>query len=64
MYVSVCFAGVVMSVVVRVCMVIDVIQYGWTALHVAAAKGHSETVTLLLQGGADVNIQDNVSTVP
>ena len=37
-------------------------QDGSTALYVAAQKGHVEVVTFLVNGGADVNIQDKVST--
>ncbi len=32
---------------------------GWTALHVAAFKGHLEVVKLLVSKGGDVNIRDN-----
>lgn len=32
----------------------------WTALMAVSGKGHSQTVALLLQAGADPNIQDNV----
>ena len=30
-------------------------SYGWTALHLAAAKGHTEIVRLLISNKADVN---------
>ena len=37
-------------------------QNGWTALTNAARGGHTETVTLLLDRGADINHKDdNVS---
>ena len=36
-------------------------QYGDTALHWAAFGGHTETVTLLLDRGADINDKDDVS---
>jgi hypothetical protein len=35
-------------------------QNGGTALVYAAAKGHTDTVELLLQRGADINLQDKV----
>ena len=31
-----------------------------TALHYASGKGHRETVQLLLEKGADLNVQDKV----
>lgn len=39
------------------------LQYGQTALHNAAYKGHVEIVSALLQAGALVNLQDKVSGV-
>ena len=33
---------------------------GYTALHIAAVKGHMEVVTALLAAGADINLQDEV----
>ena len=36
-------------------------QYAHTALMCAAQQGHLEVVKALLQAGADVNLQDNVS---
>ena len=36
---------------------------GRTGLHLAAAHGHLELVTLLLGQGAEVNVLDNVSEV-
>ena len=44
-------------------MHIVVIQYGWTALYIAAQNGHREVVELLLQHGADVNAKDKVRNV-
>jgi ankyrin repeat protein len=35
-------------------------QDGWTALHWAAVKGHSEIVQLLIKKGADVTIKKKV----
>ena len=40
---------------------LDTVQDGFTALHVAADKGHCETVRMLLEAKAGVNIQNNVS---
>lgn len=34
--------------------------YGWTALHEAASCGYLDIVVLLLENGADPNIQDSV----
>ena len=36
-------------------------QYGWTALMRASGSGHMECVKVLLDRGADVNMQDKVS---
>ena len=36
-------------------------QCGRTALMIAAENGHSDIVTVLLEAGANVNIQDHVS---
>ena len=36
-------------------------QIGLTALHYAAAGGHTDVARLLLDRGADVNSRDNVS---
>ena len=37
-------------------------QNGDTPLHIASSEGETDTVSLLLDGGAEVNIKDNVST--
>ena len=34
--------------------------YGWTALHEAASCGYLDIVVLLLENGADPNIQESV----
>ena len=39
------------------------LQYGWTALMRASDARHIECVQVLLDKGADVNIQSNVSGV-
>ena len=36
-------------------------QDGWSALIKAAEKGHADIVKHLIEAGADVNAQDNVS---
>ena len=36
-------------------------QGGYTPLHNASLHNHPDTVSVLLQGGADVNIRDDVS---
>ena len=38
-------------------------QFQKTALHHASDKGHHDTVQLLLEKGADPNVQDNVSVL-
>ena len=38
-------------------------QYQMTALHYASEKGHHETVQLLLEKGADPNLQNEVSVL-
>ena len=37
------------------------IQFGYTALMLAAKGGHTITVKTLIGGGADLNLQDRVS---
>ena len=41
-------------------IVIFVIQTGLTSLHAASFKGHKAIVELLLDNGADIDIQDKV----
>ena len=38
-------------------------QYGRTALHSAAGAGHTDTVKLLLDRGANVHTTDKVSNI-
>jgi len=39
-------------------------QHGWTPLHYAAANGREAVVRMLVvEGGMDVNIKDNVSVI-
>ncbi len=40
------------------------VQYGGTALHTAAGKGHCGALELLIQLGADVNVRDFVCSPP
>ncbi len=42
---------------------IDSVQNGYTALIVAAQKGHLKVVELLIAANTDVNIQTNVSHI-
>ena len=35
-------------------------QDGWFPLYIAAEEGHTESITLLLQGGAAVDAKDKV----
>ena len=37
------------------------LQYGSTPLHQAAVNGHTECASTLIEGGSDVNFQDDVS---
>ena len=39
-------------------------QYGYTALMAAAANGHTDAMTLLLDRGADADKQDKASLAP
>ena len=47
------------------CIVVNddiiIIQTQWTPLHYAASNGHTDSVALLVDNGADVNMKDKVS---
>ena len=43
-------------------ILIAVVQYGNSALHLACQKGYSECVKVLLDGGADLTIKSDVSS--
>ena len=43
------------------CVVYDLIQFGDTALHIAAQEGYTEIVEHLLSSQAHVNITNDVS---
>jgi ankyrin repeat protein len=34
-------------------------EWGWTALHDAAIQGHAEIVSVLLEAGAELHVQDS-----
>ena len=40
---------------------LSILQDGYTALMVAAQEGHPNTATLLIEGGARVDLQSNVN---
>ena len=42
---------------------IDDTKVGWTALHFTVIYGRYDCAQLLIQAGADVDIQSNVSTL-
>ena len=44
-----------------VCFFYLLAQEGWTALIYAAGYGHTEVVSLLVERGADLDLQDGVS---
>ena len=52
-----------LSVLLRSLMHCLLLQDGRTALHLAAANGHSETVSALIMNGAEISAQDLVSSV-
>ena len=54
-----------LSIITIILMIylIDDTQAGLTALHFAFSKGHYDCAQLLIQAGADVDIQNNVSTL-
>jgi len=37
---------------------------GWTSLHYAVQKGHTETVQLLVDRGAEVTLKNNLEKTP
>ena len=47
--------------VILMTYLIDITQWGSTALHEAAVYGRCDSAKLLIQSGADVDIQKNVS---
>ena len=49
------------SILQKVIELIVLLQDGETSLHVASAKGHKEIVSILIENGADMNCQANVS---
>ena len=49
--------------VILMIYLIDDTQNGDTALHWAVIKGHCDCAMLLIQSGADFDIQTNVSTL-
>ena len=42
--------------------IMSFLQEGWTALSLASWRGHTKTVEILVQAGADVNIQGQVKS--
>ena len=40
------------------------VQEGFTALHLASGSGHVTTVQLLVEAGASLDVQTNVSCYP
>ena len=59
MFVEVCESGEVGCICRS--SVLDMMQDGWTPLNVAADKGRSEVVNLLLEKRADMEAKNNVS---
>ena len=58
------FIIVIMVIIILISNIICIVyQYGYTALMVASRNGHKEVVKLLLDHGADINMQDNVSVI-
>ena len=47
--------------VILIIYLTDDTQGGRTALHFAVSNGHCDSAQLLIQSGADVDIQNNVS---
>ena len=45
------------------CLSVVLLQDGWTSLHRAAEYGHTATVSLLLERGADIGTKSNVSNL-
>ena len=55
-----CSGGLCPLFTVHTCTVLYKKQDGHTALMEAGLRGHSETVRVLVQHGADLNVQDKV----
>ena len=50
-------------IILMIYLIDDTQDLGYTALHCAASKGHYDCAQLLIQSGADVDIQHRVSAL-